>query len=138
MGRIRIPPLPQYMVLIDRDDDTRWMLTHTLTPATSDGFGYFSITTPVPRNVYDYMTFGKYDGPILSTQPTVKLLVRGGYLGYEQETLPISITDRDNPRILSRRGVARESREIYIPNSWVHTPDRLAWTPISISTGAPI
>ena len=123
--------LPQVTVMIDRADGTLWALQHTLDPPTADGLGYVSISDVLPTWP-DKLIYAAFDGPILSNDPRVRLLVRGGMLGYEIETLPGYFTDRDQARVTTRRGWANESREIILPVGW-RPGDTLAWTPISFT-----
>jgi hypothetical protein len=141
MGRIRIPPLPKYIALTDRADGvTVWYLQHNITSPpnpTLDGLGFISISNIQPRPDRDWVIFGPNDGPIYpgnATRPNIRLLVRGGNLGYE---VMVEANAIDNGgRILTRRGVANETREIYRPTAWFSDHEgTLAWTPITIRSG---
>ena len=127
-GGIRIPPLPQGTVFTDRDDGTLWLLSHTVTPPAADGFGYITITDVIP-NAVEHQVYEAYGEPVLGTNPMVRLLIRGGYLGYEDYTLGQGITDRDNQRIMTRKGLTRVIREIIVPTTWNHHGDVLGWDP---------
>lgn len=129
IGRIRIPPLPQYIVMTDRADGTRWLLTYNLSEGP-DGDGRISITDMLPSTP-DVLLFGPYDGPYLDGtdqqgRPIIRLLIRSGRLGYEQVMIQ-GITSIANVRILTRLGLSHIFREIIIPSSWNVTHD-IAWS----------
>lgn len=141
LGSMQIPALPQYIAMADRDDGTIWYLQHTLTPPASDGYGYVSISDQAPAG-RDVVTYAAYEGPVLGTNPNLRLLIRGGRLGYEiyvEEPNPNNVQENDPP-VLTRRGVANETRQIYKPSWWtpVHIKslaamtDELAWTVLAI------
>ena len=132
LGRIRIPPLPVNIILTDRDDGTLWWLIHVTDPAGPDGYGYVAIESTIPT-LTDKRIYAANEGPILPTEPRARLIIRGGYLGYEFETtLDTGITDRDQAPIHTRNGLKSETRRIIIPTDWSeHGPvDTLAWEPI--------
>lgn len=141
LGPIRIPVLPQYMALTDRADGTVWYLQHTLTPPASDGYGYISISDQQPAG-RDVVVYAAYEGPIVGTNPNLRLLIRGGRLGYEvfvEEPNPNNVQGANQP-VLTRRGGVEETRQIYKPSWW--TPnhiksltamtDELVWTVLNI------
>lgn len=127
MGHIQIPPLPETIILTDRGDGTLWALTHNTTTGYQppDGLGYISITDVLPTN--DYVIYAPFEGPRLSSDPSIVLLVRDGYLGYEQQVLPRFTTDIDNAPVRTRRANAHEVREIIVPTTWKASGDLLAW-----------
>lgn len=137
MGRIRIPPLPKWIGLTDRSTGVVWYLSHNIASPGLDGLGYISINDQQPRPDRDWVIFGPYDGPELAgdaTHPNIRLLVRGGYLGYE---IFDDGASRDNGgQLLTRRGLFKETREINRPVNWVPThtvlitgnSDELGWT----------
>lgn len=126
MGRIRIPPLPRGIVFTDRDDGTLWLLGHTTDPAGPDGYGYVTLndTFSARENarVYD-----AYDGPLLGKNPLIRLLVRGGQLGYEMVDMGVGTHDIDQARVLSRNGNRGDFSDIIVPTSWQRFDDTLAW-----------
>lgn len=129
---MRIPPLPQMIIMRDRADNTRWLLSHNTTESSPDGLGYISITNSFQDNG-DIVEFGPYEGPIVnSVVNDLKLLIRGGYLGYEYEPPPRYVGDRRQARVLTRRGVARVTREIIVPIGWNASPDVLGWSPVEV------
>lgn len=107
MGRIRIPPLPPYVMFTDRDDGTLWALTHDsdyTTVALDD-----TISSPEHQFVYP-----ANQGPLLDDGygGYVEVFVRGGTLGFE----PYMPTRHvDGPRggtLYTRRG--NESRSFIL------------------------
>jgi hypothetical protein len=107
-----IPPRPRFVVLTDRDDGTLWVLSHDTTG------NYVAINDRGLLRVGDITTaytdvtvYGPYDGPYLPGHPELRLLVRGGYLGFEKVT-PAQV---QQARILTRRGVSGTLREIVAP-----------------------
>src|SRR5262245_52254782 len=95
MGRIQIPPLPQNIILTDRADGTQWLLSHSdRTEPSSDGEGHIAIISNFHLTDSDYVIYGAYDEPVLKEDPRVRLIVRGGRLGYDIEELPRMVQDR--------------------------------------------
>ena len=125
IGAIRIPPLPQTIVLTDRATGTKYGLIHD---STGNFIGLDDAASVVTGEVVIY---GAHDGPILSLRPTVRLLVRNGHLGYEDLPLPTGVTDRDNAPPLSRRGNESKLFEIKAGTGWV-TGDVLAYEQTSL------
>lgn len=121
MGRVRVPPLPVHIIMTDRDDGTEWVLIHT-----SDG--EIGVNDEALGNHKDFQRFGPYDGPYLPRVPQIRLFVRGGRLGYEYETLPPWLSDRDQRRVMTRRGTAAEAFEVIVPvedEPWQQEGDEL-------------
>lgn len=125
-NRVKIPPLPKYIALTDRADGKVWYLSHSLTVPYPDGLGLISLNDQQPFSIIDWVIYGPYDGPVIPSdgvQPSCRLLVRGGLLGYE----PIADVVSSGP-VFTRRGNAQETRLIYRPLSFI-TILTLAWTP---------
>ena len=118
MGRVRVPPLPSRIVLTDRADGTLWILTHE-----ADG-SHVGIESTIPANAKDLHTYPANVGPVLPTVPEARLLVRGGFLGYEETALPRATTDRDQARILTRRGVQSIVLEVREPAAGITAAER--------------
>ena len=134
LGLTQRPPLPQHIVLTDRDDGKLWHLSWTNLPPNqhADGHGYIAINDTLP-DTKDLVIYPAFEGPALNTVPRVRLMVRGGYLGYDYSLLPTPQTDRDQARIIARRGLQKLLREIIIPSGWKELElDELGWTPFSV------
>src|SRR3990167_3608969 len=106
MGMIRIPALPQFIVMTDRADGKLWVLTHG-----SDG-EHIAINDDLTvldlgQRTWTSTTYGPNDGPYLPTNPGVRLIVRAGRLGYEFITQDQGVSDQDQARLLTRRRVQR-------------------------------
>jgi hypothetical protein len=118
------------VILTDRADETLWLLSFNTAEPSVDGLGYISIVAPVPERPDrgNFRVFGPYDGPLLVAEPSptrfrvLRLLVRSGYLGYEETDL----TTRQG-RVMARRKMEALVREIVVPASWRAEPDMLAW-----------
>jgi hypothetical protein len=133
--------LPQATVLTDRADGKLWHLSHSNTPHLipdpnhpgqfiDDGFGYITISDVIPTTP-DKIVYGPNDGPVLAGNPRLRLFVRGGYLGVEElETLPRPTTDQDQARILTRRGVNKETKELVV-QAGRKPSEPIAFRPIS-------
>ena len=130
-GKIQIPFLPQGIVLTDRDDGTLWLLTHNLTEASADDTGHIAITDTIPSNI-NYRTYSADSGPVFGSNPTIRLILRGGNLGYETYSLSGYTTDIDQPPVQTRRGNQHWTNEIIIPTSWQRFPNMLGWTPMEL------
>lgn len=114
LGGIFIPPRSATLVLTDRADGTEYALIHD---STGNFIGLDSAASRV--NVASAIVFGAFFGPILSADPTVRLLVRDGALGYEVTPLDQSVRDLDGGRVLSRRGNESRILEIRQASGWV-------------------
>lgn len=104
----RIPPLPLFTVLIDREDGTEWVLSHTddegTVRVTLNDEGLERGALP-PRT--DYVKadhYGLGDG--------ARLFVRGGRLGLEITNHKVTTP------VWTREGVVRETYEIVKPSNW--------------------
>lgn len=125
---LRFPPLPQMIVMTDRADGKRWLLSHNTSHSTPDGHGHVSINDTFIDNG-DIVEFGPYEGPVVNDAVNeIKLLIRGGRLGYEVEPATSGIRDRRQMRVLSRKGLTTDFREIIVPAGWLSSPDVLGWT----------
>ncbi len=75
--QVRVPPMPAYFSMIDREDGTEWFLTWL----AQDGYFSISDTPPPDRFQTQVLRFGPQDGPWLGNG--IRLLVRDGRLGYD-------------------------------------------------------
>lgn len=124
-NRPRQPPLPPLTVLTDRADGTLWVLSHDATAeyVTINDQGLL-INPAVSGEIIfpDYIIYPAYAGPVVPDTPDnpygqnakqKRLLVRNGYLGYED------IEDEvEQGRVMTRRGMSRILRRIIVPISW--------------------
>lgn len=126
-GGIRVPPLPQFVVFLDRDDGTEWALSHadddedqtrvtTNTDLTAVKINRGSL--PPRKDVLRIDNLGLGEG--------IRLFVRGGRLGYELTPFETSGVPAQ-----TRIGVVRESYALYRPSSWYEDGDNLAWSDVS-------
>ena len=121
LGSIRIPPIAATLVLTDRATGTEYALIHD---SAGDFIGLDDAASRV--DVASAVVFSAFQGPILSADPTVRLLVRNGFLGYEVTALATSVADLDGSRVLSRRGNQSTILEIRQASGWVDG-DALIW-----------
>jgi hypothetical protein len=151
--------LPQYIILTDRiapctgvdpvegcqHAGKLWVLQHVLpTPCPPPVVGQppcvvgpitISLSAVIPTTP-DKLIYAPFDGPILDTNPRIRLLASGGVLGYEVEQLPFPTTDRKQAPILTRRGTAKEAMQITLPQGW-KPGDPLAWSAVSFAQPSP-
>ena len=130
-GPIHIAPLPQGIVITDRDDGTLWLLSHTQDPVGPDGEGYISINDYIHPAV-QYKVYAAYDEPIVDIIPihrAIRLLVKGGYLGYEIVDFGRATSDIDYAPIQTRRIVNRRTAQVYVPVTFNTNGNVLAWEP---------
>ena len=130
-GPIRIAPLPQGIVITDRDDGTLWLLSHTQDPVGPDGEGYVSINDYIHPAIH-YNVYEAYEEPIVDIIPirqAIRLLVRGGYFGYEIVNFGHATSDINHGPIQTRKEVNRRTARIYIPLSFNTNENVLAWEP---------
>jgi hypothetical protein len=103
MGPVRVPPLPQWIVMRDRDDDTDYVLSHSGEVGTLEIV--LSSTLPTTPDVVRY---GPYDGPYV-TPGTWRLYITSGTLAVESSTIP-----HGNQRVLARSGLTRTFLEVLV------------------------
>lgn len=116
-SQVRSPPVPPYIILTDRADGTLWLLSHDVTGehvAISDGVNLLDLS--------DYVVYPANSGPVVPDTPSnpiaqksehKRLLVRGGYLGYE------NVPDAtEQGRVMTRRGLSLILRRIFVPDTW--------------------
>lgn len=103
MGRPRVPPLPQYVVMVDRATGIEYLLTHTGTSPTLT-----VALSPTLPSTPDVTTYSEYGGPFLAGR--VRLFVSGGVLS--SEVMPLNEPAIWGARVLTRRGVERNMLEI--------------------------
>jgi hypothetical protein len=97
---MRIPPLPPFFILKDRDDDTPWVLSFR-----QEDERFAIVDTPLSWNMKGATrTYEAFAGPLMDFNPAVRLLIRGGRLGYEYAE-PEGFIDQDTSPIVSRKGV---------------------------------
>lgn len=116
LGQIKLPLLPQYLVIQDRGTGTWYVVRHS-----EDG-ARVSITpedevlsqAEAWRNAKRYASG---EEPVLGTNPRRRLIIRNGRLGYSDETLSNPVTDRNNAPLLTRRSTQRRVREIVEPDT---------------------
>lgn len=129
---MRLPPAPARVVMTDRANGTRWLLSYSTAFNTSDGFGHFSITDDLTETVNRGelpRIYGAYDGPYLASTPIVRLLIRNGYLGYDivEQT---GVASMDSPPVYGRKPAFNRSvRRLIVPVGFRYSPDLLGWTP---------
>lgn len=127
-GRLRIPPLPQFTVFVDRDDGTEWVLSHSdepvegITPHVSINDAALERGSLPPR--VDAIVYPADNGANMGKG--IQLFVRGGRLGYEV----VDYVAYNSPP-QTRIGVVRECYEIVIPADWTY-PAALAFNDESV------
>lgn len=99
MGRIRIPPLPPIIVMVDRSTGTQYALSH------NEAVTSVVLSTDLPGNRKDYQLYGAQEGPYV--EPLVRLYVDSGTLNAEIVTAAGAVRP-----VLTRRGVQRETIQI--------------------------
>lgn len=120
------PHLPLITVLVDRADGTDWYITHR---RSDDRIGINS--GAVPRfHAGEVRRFPAYEEPYLPTNPTLRIFVRGGRLGYEVVPLERGVTDRDSGRVYTRL-VPPGAAVVYglhiTDGGWAAEGDPLGW-----------
>lgn len=121
---VRVPPTPEFIVMIDRDDGTEWVLSYdsTGTWIAINDQGLQKGGDLGTAEWTDARVFGPYEGPYLPVPPhldpryKLRLLIRGGYLGFEfVENTDPKIGFISQARILTRRGRSSTMHELLIP-----------------------
>jgi hypothetical protein len=119
LGGILIPVRPEFMIMHDRKDNKRWLLTH----AVLNGKDYYAITDDFNTRRTPFIVYEAWDGPNLPNHGSLRLLIRDGRIGYEQ--LPCIVNQTQ--RILSRKLQQRHTLEIIVPATWRRFGDVLGW-----------
>ena len=125
-GFYRIPrPLPPAFTLEDREDGAVWLLMHR-----RDDERWGISDEPVGHNLRGFVShYAAFLGPVVGQNPTVRLLIRGGRLGYEVDPLQGAVTDRDQAQVSTRLGRERFSLGIDI-DGWANPGDTLGYNVI--------
>lgn len=124
--RVRIPPIPRGIVLTDRDDGTLWILTHNTVESSPDGDGHVSIKDTFALT-QDHRIYTANEGPVLGEHGTIRLLVRGGRLGYEMVSWGQGIRSVSQQTVHTRNGFRGDFGKIIVPSTWVRFDDVLGW-----------
>lgn len=116
------PSWPPIMVLTDRDDGKLWRLSLV---NAEERFAINDV--PASRKQTGHtITYGPYAGPVLGTNPRLRLLIRGGRFGYEVAELGQGETDKDNARVFAYNGGGSLLFEV-LPLQWQRPNDPLWW-----------
>ena len=124
MTYFRIPrPLPPAFTMEDRDGSgSVWLMIHRQSDerwGINDG--------PVGVNLRGFVShYAAFLGPVVGVNPTIRLLVRGGRLGYEVDPLDGAVRDRDQAQVTTRKGRVRFSLGI-VADGWVQPGDTLGY-----------
>lgn len=127
-GLPRRPSLSQYVQMTDRADGTVWTLIHNVAEARVG----ISDVALAQRFAGQVKTFGPYDGPWVGNPP-MRLFIRSGRLGYDDGTddgygvISTTVTDRDNPPVLTRIDMTSFHYEVYKPSVWTRMGDTLGY-----------
>lgn len=122
MGPIRVPYLPLYIVMEDRDDGTLWALSHG-----ADGEHWAINDELPPAGGTDFKQYGPFDGPYIAGNSKIRLLIRGGRLGYEYNHDVEPRTGQSSGMVASRRYVQPLVNQIIVPSTWSEYGDVLGW-----------
>lgn len=118
LGEPIAPPLSTFVLIQDRGDGKWWALTH----ASLNGLDYFAITDDINTRKQASVAYGAYDGPHLPNHPGLRLLIRDGWLGYEET--PVFL---QSPPITTRKLMQRNFLTVIVPAVWRKFPDELGW-----------
>lgn len=110
LGPVRIPPLPPFIFMTDREDGTIWQLSHD-TDDDHVGIDDSGIGTKV-----HYELYGPYDGPWIYADPPIRMLIRDGRLGYDIPDATDLAVKYSNGAIMTREGNTAASFEIKLPS----------------------
>lgn len=114
--------LPNFFAMTDREDGNVWYLTHD---ADDERFA-INDSLPAGRLKGAIQRYEPYHGPIIAENPRLRLLIRNGRIGYEVEVLPQGVSDRDQARITTRRGVSDFRLEVH-RSTWQTPGDVLGY-----------
>lgn len=122
IGTTRLPLLPSFCRIVDRQDGTVWHLTHD----QSEGRVGIDDTPLTGRDLQDSHLYGPLDGPytIARGYDGLRWFIRGGRLGYE--VVP-GIADAQSAPPLSREGLSGYFTQLVVPTSWGKEGDELGY-----------
>lgn len=129
MGRITIPPVPQNIILTDRDTGTKWLVKHNTAVFSADNLGYISITDTIPTQP-DKLVYLAGEEPFVS--PNVRLIVRSGVLGYDFQPLPPDITDQEQAPYYIRTLLLQSVVKIILGSTFALPGDPIAFTVLTL------
>lgn len=119
LGPIQIPPRPQGIVLTDRADGTRWLVSfNTASPERlSINSIYSTIQTTEGVRVYE-----ANDGPKMDEDGEFTIILRNGRIGLEYNQFSRSTTARDDPPPFARKTseIRKLLLDIIDPNGDIH------------------
>lgn len=111
LGPIQIPPRPQAIVLTDRADGTKWLVSFNTTAPErlSIVSAYATIQRREGLRIYE-----ADDGPKMDEDGEFTLIIRGGHIGLDYATFPRYETARDDSPPYARQTSAQ--RELIMDN----------------------
>jgi hypothetical protein len=115
-GSAAIPPLPDGVVLTDRDDGTLWLVSHDMT--VPDAMVTITDTWPTRLKVSIYPA---NEGPYIG--PNAMLFVRGGLLGID-----IAL-ERHSGVVFSRKHGSRVAGQLKAAQGY-DAHENLTWEPV--------
>lgn len=130
LGPVQVPPRPRYIIMTDRADGTKWLLTHNLVDGP-DADGRIALSNTLPTTP-DKVVYGAYEGPYVQEStheqgsPVLRLLVREGHLGYE-EIGSVETRSIDNAPAITRQLTGSVLREVIVPTAWRRDVGALGW-----------
>lgn len=112
LGPIQIPPRPQAIVLTDRADGTKWLVSFNSNPPErlSIVSNYDTIRRREGVRLYE-----ANDGPKMDEDGEFTLIIRGGRIGLDYTPFPRSQTARDDSPPYSRQSSSQ--RELIMSNT---------------------
>lgn len=114
LGRIVIPPLPEPIILTDRDTGTKYMVTFSLSVATPDNLGHITLdTTLTMDSKIGQREFSAFDGPVFGDHGEYRLMIRGGRIGVDYRPYPVGVQDIDGAPLFARIYGAKTLEKIY-------------------------
>lgn len=116
MGKPRIPPLPQAILMWDRSLAQYMLVSHT-----GEGLNLSFFADPAGYNGTDKLAYGPYDGPYLPDG--WRLYLEEGALLGEAYTRDGAGREFSSPRVLTRRGnettlVEIVAKSVEVPGVW--------------------
>lgn len=125
LGPVHIPPVPEAIILTDRDDGTKWLISWDNVVTSIDNRGHITLNSTIAMGQEAVRTYGVDDGPKLGGSGEYSLIVRGGHLGLDYEPFSRGVEDIDNAPTFARKRASNTLRQLFIDLSSHHL---LAWT----------
>jgi hypothetical protein len=130
LGALLIPVLPQPIILVDRKDGTKWLVSWNDTTSSLDGLGHITINSDISMGRQEVaISFPPGEGPLFGEKGEIMLFIRDGRLGIDVTEYNTGESDMNGAPVYARKAGSRTLRQLYpIDNGIGRKHYTLAWT----------